>query len=151
MKIQSIDNSPGKLDAESDGDVLFQSGSYNDNDLEEMTYINVMRRIEAVFQPGVLVGSINLWHGRHTGYKYCRNFSEFLDTVSGYQDTVIRQVGTRVYFSLIHHDGRHEMELRRFTEYGYDNLDKVNFDVFNQAASKFIKRHTRDFWKSADL
>jgi hypothetical protein len=141
MKIQLADDSLSKFGPASDKGIRLQGDLYDD----------VMRSIEAVFGPSVLVGSLRLWHGRYVGYKYFRDFGDFQKAVAGYENILIRQIGTRLYFALIHHDGRHEAELRRFTDYGNDNLDKVNFDDFNQAASKFICRHTKAFGKIAAL
>jgi len=133
--------------------VLFQR-DYNDYPddcaVEDDIFNGIMQSIESIFEPCVLVGIVGRWNGRFDGYKYCHEFKDFQHAISGYDDIIIWQVGTRLHFTLIHHDGRHEMELRRLSDYGYDNRDNANFDYFNQATLKFINRNTRNYGKLTD-
>ena len=130
--------------------VLFRRGLSDcpdDCTTEDDILQDIMQGIKATFEPCVLVGTVGRWHGTFNGYKYCHNFNDFQSAIGGYDDIVIRQIGTRLQFSLIHHDGRHEMELRRLNDYGYDNRDNACFDYFNEAALKFINRHTKNYGK----
>jgi hypothetical protein len=133
--------------------ILFQCGVYNENycpddySMEEDTFNSVMQGIKAVFEPCVLIGKVGRWNGTFSGYKYCRDFKDLQNAISGYDDIIIRQIGTQLHFTLIHHDGRHEMELRRFNDYGYNNRDNACFDYFNEQALKFINRYTKNYGK----
>ena len=115
--------------------------------VEDDILADIMRNIETVYEPSILTGTVARWNGSFSGYKYCHTFKDFQNAVSGYDDIIIRQIGTRLHFTLIHHDGRHEMELRRLNDYGYDNRDNACFDYFNEAALKFINRNTKNYGK----
>ena len=106
--------------------ILFESGSYCPDDyvLEEDDLNNVMESIKAIFEPSVFVGTV--------------------------YDLIITQTGARLHFTLLHHDGRHEMELRRLSDYGYNNRHNASFDYFNEATVKFIQHNTRNFGKISD-
>ena len=130
--------------------VLFQreySECPDDCDMGDFIFDNIMQGIEAVFEPSVLVGTIGRWNGTFNGYKYCHSFSDLRSALSGYDDIIIRQIGTRLRFTLIHHDGRHDVELRRLSDYGYNNRDNASFDYFCKATLKFIDRNTRNYGK----
>ena len=126
--------------------ILFESGSYCDDDcfLEEDTLNSVMESIKAIFEPSVFIGTVGRWNGTFSGYRYCHSFSDLQSAISGY-DLIISQTGARLHFTLLHHDGKHVMELRRLSDYGYDKRHNVNFDYFNEATVKFITRNTRNF------
>jgi hypothetical protein len=133
--------------------ILFQreySGCPDDCEMEDEILSGVYRCIEAIFEPCVLVGTVGRWNGTFSGYRYCHTFSDFQGAIGGYDDMIIRQVGTRLHFTLIHHDGRHEMELRRLSDYGYNNRDNASFDYFTEATMKFINRHTKNYGKLSD-
>ena len=136
--------------------VLFQSNSHchdidaDDWGHEEFLLNSVLLAIQAIFKPSILVGVVGRWNGIFPGYKYCHNFCDLRDAISGYDEIVISQVGTRLKFTLIHHDGRHEMELRRLSDYGYDKRDRACFEYFNEEALRFIQRYTKNFGKISD-
>jgi flavodoxin len=147
---QITDESPNKSGSPSDEEILFDSRSYcQDEDtgaMEEDEFNKVMRSIEAVFKPSVLVGVVGLWDGKRDGYKYCEDINELLRVITNdYDDIVIRQIGSGLHFILIHHDGRHEMELRRLTEEGINHSYKLS----EPEASEFIKLHSIDFGRIA--
>lgn len=150
---QTIDDVQGKLEAAADGDILFESGLYYQDErpddcmLEEMTFNSVMQSMEALYAPSVFVGTVGVWSGRFTGYRYCCDFKDFMGVIGNYDDITIRQVGTQLHFTLRHHDGRHEMELRRLTDYGCNHLSSVDLEHFSEETVQFIKRHTRNFGK----
>ena len=130
--------------------VVFERNAYNDSDdyaIKEDDFNDIMKNIEAVFEPCVFVGTVGRWNGTFQGYKYLPDLKDLRSAISGYDDIVIRQVGTRLNFTLIHHDGRHEMELRRLSDYGYNNRNNVSFDYFNEATLKYINRNTRNYGK----
>jgi hypothetical protein len=132
--------------------VFFESGSYAQDDCpdayewEADALNDVLNEIKSKYEPCVLVGTVGRWNGTFNGYKYCHDFNGFRDAISGY-DIIIRQKGTRLHFTLIHHDGRHEMELRRLNDYGYNNRDRASFDYFIESTMKFINKHTNNFGK----
>jgi len=119
----------------------------DDCTVEDDILQDIMRNIESVFEPCVLVGTVGRWNGTFNGYGYCHDFNAFQGAISGYDDIIIRQIGTRLHFTLIHHDGRHEMELRRFDDYSCNNRDDDSFDFFNEKTLRFINRHTKNYGK----
>jgi hypothetical protein len=123
----------------------YQEEGWNNFLLEEFKFDHVMRDIQEFYTPSVLVGTVGVWTGRFAGYRYCSDFEDFRKFISTYDDIDIRQIGVKLHFTLKHHDGRHEMELRRLTEYGYDHLDVTSMEFFNEETLAFIKRHTNDF------
>lgn len=79
----------------------------------------------------VYLGTVGRWNGRFVGYKYCQFFNDLQNAISGYDAIIIKLTGTRLHFTPIHHDGRHEMELRRFNEYTLSDENNDCFDCFN--------------------
>lgn len=109
---------------------------------------NVMRAIKSNYEPSVLTGTVGRWDGTFCAYKYCHSFKELEDAICGkYDDVVIRQDGEKLYFTLIHHDGQHEMELRRLTD--CDSNNDICWDDFSEETVAFINRHTKDFGRIA--
>ena len=136
--------------------VLFQSDSHEqevddvDWDPETILLNSVLLGIKKIFGPSILVGTIGRWNGTFKGYKYCPTFQDLQNAISGYEDITIRQIGTRLHFTLTHHDGRHEMELRRLSDYGYEKRDNACFDYFNDEALRFINRYTKNYGRISD-
>jgi len=144
MGTQSTNDIVGKFVASTYEDTLFERG-YISPAQAELEFDDLMQRVKSIFKPSVLIGSLGLWNGRCTGYKYCRDFDEFLSAISDYNNVIIRQVGTQLCITLVHHDGRHEMELRRLTDYGNEHMDGIFFDYYNEKALDFINHNTESF------
>jgi hypothetical protein len=151
------DNALSKLGTMPDGNILFRSSLFYKDECpydcvqEKMALNRILQSIETCFTPSVLVGTVGLWNGTFDGFRYCLDFGEFRNVVSEYDNIVIRQIGTQLHFTLIHHDGRHEMELRRFTDYGYNHLNEYHFECFDEKTLKFIKCHTEGFAEQHSL
>ena len=115
--------------------------------VEDDILSDIMQGIKKTFEPCILVGTVGRWNGTFNGYRYCYDFKDFQSAVGGYDDIIIRQIGTRLQFTLIHHDGRHEMELRRFDDEGLNNHNEDSFSFFHEKTLKFINRHTKNYGK----
>ena len=126
---------PNKKDTTQDEEVLFDSRAFDGND--------AMRNIENNFEPSVLIGTVGLWHGRHKAYKYCENIKELRDSLSGYDNIIIRRIDSQLWFTLIHHDGQHEMELRRITDDDFLDWGDLNYEHFDE-----ILRRSEDFYQN---
>ena len=146
--------------------ILFQSGMYGYSDCVDAdadTHANtdidavadvendllqsILQGIQAVFEPCILVGTVGRWNGKFVGYRYCQCYSVFENAISGYDDIIIKQIGTRLHFTLIHHDGRHEMELRRFNDCALNDPNRDCFQGFSDSTLNYINRNTNNFGK----
>jgi len=148
---QATDNLLKKVRFAINGVVLFQSGSFAESALEKEAFNHVMRGIEAIFSQSVFVGTVGLWDGTRDGYRFCSDFKDLREVLSNYDDIIIRQIGTRLYFTLIHHDGRHEMELRRWNDGEWVNPHAFCLGEFDDMTLRFIKHSTENFGKIATL
>ena len=138
---QPMDNSARESAAALDEYILFESSSYNletEYFKEERDYRKVMKSIEAIFTPSVLVGTAGLWDGKREAYRYFENVKELRGVIANYDGIIIRQIGVQLHFTLIHHDGRHEMQLRRLADDAGDILDDPN-------TWEFIEQNSLDF------
>jgi len=139
------------LDNAADEEILFQSGDYNSEAEEDLVLGDLLKQISSHYTPSVLLGSLGFWDGRTEGYKYCHEFKDFKYTLGNYDGYIFRRIGTRLYVTLIHHDGHHEMELRRLTDYGIENMYSDYVAYFTDKALEFFKRNTEDFGKITKL
>ena len=123
--------------------VLFGGGLQRDDYAYE-TLDEILQDMESVFTPSVFIGTLGLWDGRHNAYRFCHDFNEIRRIIGNYDDVIISQVGTRLHFTFIHHDGRNELELRRLTDYGHDNVDSMKYAALEDAL-EYSKTHSEDF------
>ena len=142
---QATNGSPNSNDSAATEIVLFESGVYADRVQEEDVFNRVMRDIETVFKPSVLIGTVGLWHGRHNGYRYIRNFKELQETVCSYDSVIIRQSESGLWFTLIHHDGYHEMELRCIIDDDNFDWEDLRFSYFDEGVWQYIIDNSEHF------
>ncbi len=106
-------------------EILYESTDY---EAAASSALNlVMRGIEDTYGPSILIGTVGLWFGSHSAFRYCQEFGEFDQAVRSYDDIIIRRKDDRLYFTLIHSNGRHEMELRKIITDKYDYFDDRGF------------------------
>ncbi len=134
-------------------EVIFDSRDY-DVDAEGLSplfdydYCKLLSNIKAKFTPSVLIGTVGVWSGTHKGFNYYLGFAELKQAIAEYDDLIVRQKGERLYFTLLHHDGRHNLELRRLTAYGAEHDDKLNADLYElDDIFEFIEKNTEPFGK----
>lgn len=102
--------------------------------------------ISNMLQPCFLVGTVGRWNGTFDGYKYISDINDLKNALNDYE-LKISQVGTRLFFTLYHHDGSNYMELRKLTDYGLNNLNICSLNHYTTHTLQFIKRYTRNFGK----
>jgi hypothetical protein len=133
-------NSPNKKDTNEE--VLFNSWVFDDNNMKETAFDDVMRNIESIFEPSMFIGTVGVWHGRYKAYKFCENTKELREALMGYDDIIIRRIESQLWFTLIHHDGHHEIELRRITDDDFLDWGDLGCEHFDE-----ILRRTEDFYQ----
>jgi hypothetical protein len=115
--------------------------------LEERDYKQLMNHFGFIYTESALIGKVGLLDGDHRGYKFCHKFNDLENFLARFPHIVVRQKGARIFFTLIGYSEKHEMELRRLTEDGRQNLHEDLDHIFTEGALRFIRQNSAAFGK----
>jgi hypothetical protein len=129
---------------------LYESGTDDNSEavaLEDEDFKWVLDHFGTCFTTSVFIGKVNLLDGEHRGYKFCDSIDDLHNFIGRFPHIVIRQIGTRIFFTLIGYAERHEMELRRLSEEGRMEYFEDMLFIFTEGAFRFIRRNSTTFGK----